>query len=80
MDEYSNRMLVQLQIIAIDKWDEGVRIHNDPGEKYIFQWINERSVDFAEKWAGSKCRSCLLVLKCGIKLLKKCENYQKEVG
>ena len=76
MDEYSNRMLVQLQIIAIDKWDEGVRTCCDPGEQYIFKWVEEKSIDFAEKWAISSCRKCFMVLECGIKLLTKCDKFK----
>jgi len=77
---YFRKMFIQLKKISIDKWCEGVRIKNDPGEMYVLKWVEENSKEFSEKWDRSCCKTCKFLEDCGIELKEKCNRYSEEKG
>jgi hypothetical protein len=76
MKPFRKYMLNQIHKIDIDKWNEGERIHNDPGIEYILKWIRENGQKFHELWNKSVCKDCIHCEKCGYKVLKECDKYE----
>jgi hypothetical protein len=68
----------EMKKIDIDKWHEGERINNDPGQPYIVEWIGEHAKEFREQWDGSICRFCKNWKECGYKVKKNCEKFVME--
>jgi len=68
-------METQRHKIDIDKWCEGIKINNDPGIDYVFNWINHNAIIFKKGWEESVCKNCYKWNDCGFKLLTDCENY-----
>jgi len=68
----------EVKKIEIDKWDEGIRRRNDPGESFVIDWIKNNSVKFRQLWDVSLCRSCKLSKECGFKVEQICYHYEKE--
>jgi len=83
---------LECERILFDKWIEGCRIHNDPGQEWIQFWINVNSVEYRREWETSICRCCHWCLKkdgthhykddkevmhfCGMNLLHECKNFK----
>ena len=74
MKEY---LRAQKKKIEIDKWCEGCSITRDPGQEYVISWIDQNGAWFREAWNKSLCKSCYLANKCGHKVLKHCNGYNK---
>lgn len=72
MREY---LKIQKQKIEIDKWNEGCRRAEDPGQDYVIRWIESNGDWFRQAWEGSLCKACKRMLICGIELRDCCEIY-----
>ena len=70
-------MRVQKKKIELDKWFEGCRIKDDPGEVFVLTWIASNGAWFRQLWNNSSCKNCMLCENCGHLLMQNCEQYQK---
>lgn len=70
----------QISRINFDKWLEGEKLHEDPGNDYILKWIEEHGREFHEKFIESDCRSCKTCSTCGGSGKQDCENYSPEIS
>ena len=71
---------IHAEQIRIDeaKWYEGEKIHNDPGDIYIFNWIQQNAVWFRELWDKSNCKICKNWKRCGHEVKLECNKFEKE--
>ncbi len=69
---------VQVKKIEIDKWYEGCRINNDPGEGFILDWIENNAGYFRNKWNASQCKNCINWKRCGYELLDTCDMFEPD--
>ena len=74
-ESFKKYMINQVHKIEIDKWNEGVRINNDPGVDFILKWIRKNGATFHELWDNSRCKDCVRCDDCGYKVKKDCEKY-----
>ena len=65
----------QLHKIDIDKWCEGFKICEDPGQDYIIHWINDHAIEFRKAWEKSSCKKCKNWDDCGWKVVCNCQNF-----
>jgi len=63
--------------IEKDKWFKGIQIHKDPGDDFIFDWVQYNSQEFRDKWELSQCKHCVSAFCCGHYLKTKCNNFEK---
>lgn len=75
-DDFERFIVSELKKIDIDKWQEGCRLHKDPGPEFIENWIKENAPHFRQAWDESQCKTCLNWTECGWKLLKTCSQYE----
>jgi len=66
----------EMKKIDEDKWYEGERRKNDPGQEYIVDWINKNAKNWREAWEASKCQHCSFWMYCGHNLKKECDNFK----
>jgi len=66
---------IEMKKIDLDKYFQGIKIHKDPGQDYVMQWIDNNSANFRKKWEESDCKSCSHWKKCGINMCKDCQLY-----
>lgn len=71
-------LFAQKKKIEVDKWCEGIHLKADPGQKYVFDWINENAAWFREAWAKSLCQSCRQYHDCGHEVAQSCDDYNEE--
>ncbi len=76
MNVFKKYMLNQIHKIEIEKWDEGVKIHDDPGIEYILKWIRENGEEFHRLWDKSICKDCIHCNDCGYKVVEKCKDFE----
>jgi len=76
--DYLKKIHAETKKIEIDKWYEGLRTHNDPGEKYIYSWIDEHGEEFHIKWLNCKCRTCTKSDICGYSEVEQCDKYNED--
>ena len=74
---FKKYMLIQIEKINIEKWNEGVRTNKDPGTPFIMKWIKENGAEFKRLWNKSLCKHCKNCEKCGYKVLTECNEYDK---
>ena len=80
MDEqeaFRNYLQVQMNLIDIDKWNEGMRLHKDPGEEFVREWVEKHAKEFHIKWNKSVCHNCKYQLDCGWELLEQCDKFEQ---
>jgi len=77
MEEFTAFLHAERECINKDKWLQGEKIKNDPGEPYVFQWVNENSQEFRDKWNDSQCRNCTHAFECGHYLRRHCSKFNK---
>ena len=70
---------VEIRRIEIDKWCLGCEIKQDPGQRFILDWIKENAKSFRESWEISCCKSCANWEVCGWQTKKVCNNYIGEI-
>jgi len=70
-------MRAQRKRIEVDKWIEGCRIQNDPGQRFILNWIFLYAGQFRNAWQNSLCRSCELYELCGHQVRTTCDEYKE---
>jgi len=68
-------MIAQRKKIEIEKWFEGIRRKSDPGNDYVFWWIQNYAEWFRNAWKMSSCCECVEVRKCGYNVKKECEKF-----
>ncbi len=71
----SRFMQAQVRRIQVDKWCEGIRIQQDPGQDYVIQWISQYAQQFRHAWNHSLCQQCKKVSICGHLVLRQCESF-----
>jgi len=71
-----NYMVSQKKRIELDKWFEGCRIQQDPGEEFIFSWIDNYAQKFKHDWANSLCSKCINSVGCGYKVAQSCDSFK----
>ena len=76
-EEFEAFLHAEEECISKDKWLEGEKIHYDPGQTYILEWITQNSQEFRDKWNESCCRNCCESYDCGHYLRKNCTNFNK---
>jgi len=72
---FKKYMLTQIHKIKIDKWNEGVKIQDDPGVEFIKEWIQKHGADFKKLWNKSCCKDCIHCNDCGYKVVEKCKDF-----
>ena len=73
--EFTKRQHSQIKKIELEKWLEGTRIKNDPGDLYVMHWIEENSQKFRTAWGCSLCRTCTKASECGFKTMPECSSH-----
>lgn len=78
--EFSKFLAAQRKKMLVDKYDEGRRIKEDPGEEYANNWAftDEHGEKFRKAWIKSKCKTCGKVEECGFKVAEECDHYLPE--
>lgn len=71
-----NYLYAQKKKIEIDKWCEGVRLRQDPGQNYIMNWIMSNASWFRNAWDRSLCQTCGKSIECGHQVTNSCHKYQ----
>jgi len=66
----------QMHKIDIDKWCEGFKIHEDPGQDFVINWINKNAKWFRKAWEKSSCKTCKHWEDCGWKVCCDCPNFK----
>ena len=69
--------LSEIKKIEIDKWDDGMRRHSDPGEQYILEWVEKNAPWFRDAWNKSCCQQCTNCVECGYSVLIECNRFNK---
>ena len=67
-------METQIHKIDVDKWNEGVRIQDDPGAEFIKKWIEKYGDEFHKWWINSICKDCIHCDECGYKVKEECKK------
>jgi hypothetical protein len=62
--------------IDLDKFYEGIRIKDDPGQFFVVNWINLNAKNFRESWENSCCQHCKNWFRCGHEVKKECQDYE----
>lgn len=70
-------MKMQKKKIELDKWFEGCRTNNDPGQKFILEWVRKNGSWFRNAWGSSLCKNCRFCDECGHELKDSCEEFIK---
>ena len=49
------QQFIKDQILEIEKakWAEGCRIHKDPGEEFVREWIQKHGEEFRQRWLNN---------------------------
>ena len=76
--DFVKKIHAEKKKIEIDKWNEGIKIHHDPGPEFTPKWIDEHGAEFHQKWLKCKCRTCTKSDECGHKELMECNEYNEE--
>jgi len=66
----------ELKKIDLDKYYEGMRIKDDPGQKFILDWINRNAKNWREEWESSCCQHCKHWFICGQEVRQDCKDYE----
>lgn len=66
----------EIKKINRDKYFEGIRIKDDPGQKYVIDWIKRNAVKWRIAWEASCCQHCVNWQSCGLSVKKKCKNFK----
>lgn len=66
----------EMKKIDLDKYYEGIRIQNDPGQSYVVEWINKNAKFWREQWESSACQHCRHWFVCGHELKTECSSYE----
>ena len=66
----------EMKKIDEDKWYEGERRHNDPGQEFIVDWINRNAKNWRKEWEVSLCQHCQHWKVCGHKVISQCRDFQ----
>jgi len=67
---------VQRRRIEHDKWCEGFRIQQDPGNQYVLDWISSFAGTFRAAWNKSLCKKCSRYSECGLSVLNDCSRFE----
>lgn len=83
--DFEKFQTVEIETIKFDKWLEGEKIHNDPGEHFVYEWVHNNAKEFRNRWEYSLCKCCNKWNKklrcgnlCGSKELSDCKEYEPE--
>ena len=79
MDEMEAFFKSEIKKIEIDKWDEGMRRHSDPGNEYVLEWVEKNAPWFRESWNNSCCRDCVNCIDCGYNIRTECDGLTKGI-
>lgn len=74
-DDLSLFLQTEIKKIEIDKWIEGIKRHNDPGNEFVLDWVSANAKEFREHWDNSKCKCCLKCCECGYNVVSACDGY-----
>ena len=66
---------VETKKIDEDKWYEGLRRNNDPGQDFIIDWINRNAKNWRDEWENSKCQHCKHWKICGHEVRRECKDF-----
>jgi hypothetical protein len=66
----------EIQHINDEKYYEGERLKNDPGDHFVFDWVSKHAKEFRDAWNLSKCSSCCFWKCCGKEVKIFCERYK----
>lgn len=69
---------VQIHKLDIDKWCEGYKLNNDPGDGYLINWINKNAEWFRNAWNESSCKKCVKYKNCGYEVKQFCNQLIEE--
>jgi len=69
--------LSEIKKIEIDKWEEGLRIHSDPGEQYVLEWVERNAPWFRDAWEKSCCQYCNHCVACGYSVKTECGEFEQ---
>ena len=74
--DFIRRMNAQVQKMMVDKYDEGIRMHADPGEPFLLMWPFSGGISFSQRWKNCLCRTCVSFVTCGFKTASECRHYE----
>lgn len=68
-------MEIETRKIDQDKWIEGQKLHKDPGQDFIIDWIMRNAANWRNEWDQSKCKDCVNWKMCGHLVLQECSAF-----
>ena len=71
-------ILCEIMRVDLDKWLDGCKKNEDPGNDYVLDWVTKNAAKYREQWESSKCYSCSKWHDCGWKALSECQDYDEE--
>jgi len=74
--EFRNFNEVEKNKIELDKYYEGERIHEDPGDKYMLEWVQKNAAQFRKEWDESVCKTCFKIKNCKEIFKTDCKNIE----
>jgi hypothetical protein len=74
---FENFLRSQVAYIDESKWYEGEKRKCDPGQAFIFEWVEKNAPEFRRRWEVSVCKECDLGHKCGNLLKTKCTEFKE---
>jgi hypothetical protein len=79
-EEFDVKQKAQINRIEYDKWIAGEKLHSDPGNTYIMEWIETYGSDFHDEFIISDCRTCKKCWECGGSVKFQCFNYDPQLN
>lgn len=79
-EEFQLKQKAQIARIEYDKWIAGEKLHYDPGNTYICEWVKTYGPDFHDEFIISDCRTCKKCWECGGSVKFECFNYQPQLS
>ena len=76
LDKNQKFIKIELKYFDDAKFYEGINIHKDPGQEFIFNFIQINAQTLREKWEKSKCQHCYKWKNCGHLLKVECKNFK----
>lgn len=57
-------ILSEYELLKREKWIEGIKRNNDPGDEFAYQWIQKNGEWFRQQWKKYNCSKCNYKYNC----------------
>jgi len=69
-------LAAERKAIEVAKWLKGVEIHSDPGNGFVYDWVESFAREFRDRWPSSKCKDC--IRDCAYECKSFCDKYERD--